>query len=191
MHNDNRYYVVCTGTVDCLFDSIVFIIIVIHMQPNAVSETWNASSVSETLDGGIRWPILSLPPPPPSLYLHSSSLNNWVLPMCLYRAANSSSSGILGFDDHYLVTVLCQGAWYNLTHTHTHNSTSAKIAALEAKLRQMEEEDVGVATKKPRLSSSRPTGQTKRHVTGQKSTNNVRRVVQPSHRTNRSHYPLT
>ena len=51
---DNRYYVVYTGTVDCLVDSIVVIIIVIHMQPNAVSETWDASSVSETLDGGVR-----------------------------------------------------------------------------------------------------------------------------------------
>ena len=77
------------------------------------------------------------------------------------------------------------------THTHLHNSTSAKIAALEAKLRQMEEEDMGVATKKPRISSSRPMSQTKRHVTGQKSTNNVRRIAKPSHRTNRSHYPLT
>ena len=81
---------------------------------------------------------------------------------------------------------------YICTHTHAHDNTSAKIAALEAKLRQMEEEDmgvaIGVATKK---FSSRPTAQTKRHVTGQKSTNNVRRIVKPSHRTNRSHYPLT
>ena len=51
---DNRYCVVYIGTVDCLVDSVVVIIIVIHMQPNAVSETWDASSVSETLDGGVR-----------------------------------------------------------------------------------------------------------------------------------------
>ena len=30
------------------------------MQPNAVSDTWDASSVSETLDGGIRYITLSL-----------------------------------------------------------------------------------------------------------------------------------
>ena len=160
-------------------------IIVVHMQPNAVSETWDASSVSETLDGGVRWLNLSLslslspPTHPPSITKYCP---------CGY----SSSNGILWFDDHYLVYHVrsrCIVQWY--THTHTHNSTSAKIAALEAKLRQMEEEDMGVATKKPRISSSRPTSQTKRHVTGQKSTNNVRRIVKPSHRTSRSHYPLT
>ena len=38
-------------------------------------------------------------------------------------------------------------------HTHTHNSKSAKIAALEAKLRQMEESDLSSSAKRPRLSS--------------------------------------
>ena len=77
------------------------------------------------------------------------------------------------------------------------NSTSAKIAALEAKLRQMEEEDVGVAggvaTKKPRLSSntSRPTTQTKRH-TGSKLTNSShRQQAKTSHRTRVAHHSLT
>ena len=53
---------------------------------------------------------------------------------------------------------ICVVTVFNITCTH-YDSTSAKIAALEAKLRQMEEEDVGVtggvATKKPRISTSR------------------------------------
>jgi hypothetical protein len=95
---------------------------------------------------------------------------------------------------HRQLTDVTPTLFFSFTHTH-YGSTSAKIAALEAKLRQMVEEDmglaVGVATKKPRISSSRPTAQTKKYVTGQKSTNSVQRVVKPSHWTNRSRYPLT
>jgi hypothetical protein len=41
---------------DCLVGSTIVIDLLLHMQPNAVSEIWDASSVSdlETLDGGIR-----------------------------------------------------------------------------------------------------------------------------------------
>jgi hypothetical protein len=54
LYIDNGYCVVSTGTVGCLVGSTIVIDLLLHMQPNAVSETWDASSVSETLDGGIR-----------------------------------------------------------------------------------------------------------------------------------------
>ena len=73
-----------------------------------------------------------------------------------------------------------------LMHTHTH-STSAKIAALEAKLRQMEEESEGVARKRPKLSAHDQIDRVKRKP-GHSTINIVHRPSKPTRAkvTNRS-----